>query len=113
MDNEALLDETNVTEGAPVERKQLTAEQKRAATLRRDATLLEKYGQKEAATKLYAQADALAPASKQSSRVDPLKVLTPAEQNELKNYFRSTAGFARLCQVVSAKKLQEIVEEIE
>jgi hypothetical protein len=104
--------ENTETETA-TERKQLTADQKQAATLRRDATLLEKYGQKDAAAKLYAQADALAPASKQTSRIDPLKVLTASEQNELKNYFRTTAGFARLCQVVSAKKLQEILEGIE
>jgi len=104
--------DTEATETV-TERKDLTPEQKRAAALRRDATLLEKYGQAAKAKELYAQADALAPASKQSKRVDPLAVLTPQEQNELKNYFRTTAGFVRLCQIVSAKKMQEIVEELE
>ena len=41
-----------------------------------------------------------------------MTVLTADEQKALKDYFRTAKGFERLAQVVSAKKLQEIVEEL-
>ena len=89
----------------------LTDDQKKAAGMRREASLLKKYGHNDEAAKLEAQATLLAPASKQG-RPDPLKVLTAEEQKALRDYFRTTQGFARLAQVVSAKKLQEIASEL-
>ncbi len=111
MSEVATVTENNVTEGVS-ERKQLTPAHKQAATLRRDATLLEKYGQHGKAKELFAQADQIAPVSKQTKRVDPLAVLTAEDQKKLKDYFRTSQGFARLAQVVSAKKLEEIVNEL-
>ena len=64
------------------------------------------------ADELEAQADKLFPQTHKSSRVDPMTVLTADEQKALKDYFRTAKGFERLAQVVSAKKLQEIVEEL-
>jgi len=103
-----------MTESAVTERQRtpLTPEQLQAGTKRREATLLRKYGAIAVAEKLEAEANALAPVTKQSKRVDPLTVLDKAQQTALKDYFRTTQGFARLCQVVSAKKLQEIAEEL-
>jgi hypothetical protein len=111
---ETLEQEATGTETKERNRTPLTPEQRQAAGIRREITMLQKYpGNEKVIADLTKQADALAPASKQSKRVDPLAVFTTKEQNDLKNYFRTTAGFARLCQVVSAKKLQEIVEGIE
>ncbi len=89
----------------------LTPDQKQAATLRREASMLKKYGNVDQAKELEAKADALAP-QKNSTRVDPLKVLSPESQKALRDYFRTTQGFARLSQVVSAKKLQELAGEL-
>lgn len=89
-----------------------TDEQKQAITMRREATMLRKYGHEDEAKKLEAQANVLAPAGKQSQRDDPMKLLSAEDQTKLKEYFRKSAGFARLCQVVSYKKLSEIVEEL-
>ena len=99
-------------QAAPAVKQPMPAEQKQAATMRRDATLLRKYGDEKKAAELEAQADKLFPVEKKSGRVDPLSVLDKTQQTALKDYFRTTQGFARLCQVVSAKKLQEIAEEL-
>jgi len=90
----------------------LTDAQKQAATLRRDAALLAKYGNHEKAKELNAQADAIAPASRQGKRVDPLQVLSADEQSWLINYFGTTKkGFAKIAQHISAKKLANIFQE--
>ena len=102
-----------VSQDAPVTKQPMSVEQKEAATLRRDATLLAKYGDSEKAAELIAQADKLFPASaKQGKRVNPLTVLSADEQKALKDYFRTSKGFERLAQVVSAKKLSDILTEI-
>jgi hypothetical protein len=103
---------TEVMEAPATERKYtpLTDEQRQAATLRRDATLLEKYGQAEKAKELFAQADAIAPARRTgSNRVDPVTALTQDELNKLYNHFKTTkAGFAKIAEIVSYKKLAAI-----
>ena len=106
-----VIDETAELEAAK-ERRELTAEQKQAAGLRREAQLLEKHGITQKAAELRAQADALAPAGARTGRVNPLTELSQEEQKALKDYFRTSAGFARLCGVVSYKKLAEILEEV-
>ena len=91
----------------------LTNEQKEAATLRRDATLLAKYGNATKAAELVAQADKIAPErSNQAKRVDPLIELNAQEQGFLRtSYFETTKkGFAHICALVSYKKLAEIAE---
>jgi len=90
----------------------LTDAQKQAATLRRDAALLTKYGNAEKAKELEAQADALAPVRAHTNkRVDPLQVLSAEEQSWLVNYFSTTKkGFAVIARYISAKKLQEIFQ---
>ena len=93
----------------------LTAEQKQAATLRRDATLLEKYGNTDKAKELYAQADAIAPVrATPNKRVDPLTVLSEEHQKILRTqYFETTKqGLARIAALVSHKKLAEIVASV-
>lgn len=106
------MSEVAEQEATPKERVALTPEQKQAATLRRDATLMRKYGNEAKAVELEAQADQIAPAGpKQSSRVDPLVALTEDEQKQLRAYFEcSKKGFANIAAVVSAKKLAAIVQ---
>lgn len=113
------MTETAVMEGTELtgsERKYtlLTAEQKQAATLRRDASLLRKYGQTAEADKLEAQADAIAPVrASGNKRVDPLAVLTAEEQTKLVNYFKTTkAGFKAIAEHISASKLAAIAEKV-
>ena len=91
----------------------LTDAQKQAATLRRDATLLKKYGNDAEAAKLVAQADQIAPErSVQSKREDPLTLLNQEEQKWLQMYFGcTTKGFAKIAAIVSAKKLEAIFQE--
>ena len=91
----------------------LTDAQKQAATLRREASLLAKYGQTEKAAELNAQADAIASVRAQGSkRVDPLTVLGPDEQVKLISHFKTTkTGLARIAELVSYKKLAAIVAE--
>src|SRR5208283_3522193 len=88
----------------------LTDVQKQAATFRRDASLLRKYGNDAKAAELEAQADAIAPVRAQSSkRVDPLTVLGPDEQVKLISHFKTTkSGLARIAELVSYKKLAAI-----
>ena len=50
-----------VSQDAPVTKQPMSVEQKEAATLRRDATLLAKYGDTEKAAELIAQADVFVP----------------------------------------------------
>ena len=90
----------------------LTPEQKQAATLRREGTLLAKYGQDAKAQELFAQADQIAPQRAVQSRVDPLAQLSTEEQHYLRvTYFETTKqGFARIAAMVSYKKLAAIVE---
>jgi hypothetical protein len=91
----------------------LTNEQKEAATLRRDATLLAKYGNASKAAELVAQADKLAPErSNGAQRINPLIALNAEDQGFLRTaYFETTkAGFAKIAALVSYKKLAEIVE---
>lgn len=88
----------------------LTDDQKKAATLRRDASMLAKYNDAATAAKLRAEADALVPERPNKSvRVDPVAVLTDAEQAKLRKHFQcSKEGFVNIAAVISAKKLQEI-----
>ena len=90
----------------------LTPEQKQAATLRRDASILRKHGSAAEADKLQAQADQLAPERSQGAkRLDPLTVLNQEEQKWLQNYFMTTTkGFAKIAQHISAKKLEDIFQ---
>ena len=90
----------------------LTDAQKQAATLRRDATLLKKYGNDAEAAKLVAQADQIAPERSQGAkRIDPLTVLNQEEKQWLINYFATTTkGFAKIAQHISAKKLEDIFQ---
>ena len=90
----------------------LTAAQKQAATLRRDATLLIKYGNEVKAKELFAQADQIAPQRAVQSRVDPLAQLSTEEQHYLRvTYFETTKqGFARIAAMVSYKKLAAVVQ---
>ena len=108
------MTEDDLNEPATKTRKHtpLTDAQKQAATLRRDATLLKKYGNDVDAAKLVAQADQLAPErSAQSKREDPLVVLNQEEKQWLINYFLTTSkGFAKIAAVVSAKKLEAIFQ---
>lgn len=91
----------------------LTDVEKQAATLRRDATLLAKYGNQAKADELYAQANQLSPEKPaQGTRVDPLAVLTAEEQAHLRKHFQcSKEGFVNIAAVISAKKLQEIAAQ--
>ena len=90
----------------------LTPEQKQAATLRREGTLLAKYGQDAKAQELFAQADQIAPQRAVQVRVDPLAQLSTEEQHYLRvTYFETTKqGFARIAAMVSYKKLAAIAE---
>lgn len=106
----ATMVETPTADAPTKERKPLTDAQKQAASLRRDASLLEKYGQAEKAAELHKQADQLAPASAQGKRVDPMKALSNDEKKWLKDYFRSNEGFAALCKVVSYNKLKAMLD---
>ena len=91
----------------------LTDEQKQAATYRRDASLLRKYGNDAKAAELEAQADQIAPVRAQGSkRVDPMTKLTQDEVVKLINHFATTKkGFAKIAEVVSYKKLAAIAAE--
>jgi len=88
----------------------LTNEQKQAATYRRDASLLRKYGQEAKAAELEAQANAIAPVRPSGNkRVDPMEVLTDAEINTLVQYFKTTkAGFKVIAEHIGAKRLAAI-----
>src|SRR5271157_2354103 len=92
--------------------KILTPEQRQAAILRREATLLAKYGQDAKAQELFAQADQIAPQRTVQSRTDPLAQLTTDEQHYLRvTYFETTKqGFARIAALISYKKLAAVVE---
>jgi len=107
------MSETGVVEQeAPAkERVALTPEQKQAAALRRDATLLRKYGNEQKAKELEAQADQIAPVAAKTSRVDPMTALSDEEQAYLrKSVFEcSKKGFAAIASVVSYKKLAAMV----
>lgn len=108
-----MSDTDTAVQEAPKQTRELSVEQKEAASLRRDATLLRKYGNDAKADELEAKADKLFPQSKhQGKRVNFLSVSSSDDQKALKDYFRTAKGFERLCDVVSAKKLQEIVEEL-
>lgn len=111
MSDESAVMEVPATEAKVRKHTELTAEQKQAATLRRDASLLRKYGNADKAAELEAQADKIAPERKVSARVDPLTVLNQEEQKWLINYFGcTTKGFAKIAQHISAKKLEEIFQ---
>ena len=111
--SEVMEQEATATEATERKYTPLTDVQKQAATFRRDASLLRKYGNDAKAAELEAQADAIAPVRAQSSkRVDPLTVLGPDEQVKLINHFKTTkAGFARIAELVSYKKLAAIAAE--
>ena len=107
-DESAVMDDTEVVEK---ERKYtpLTDDQKKAATLRRDASLLRKYGNETKAQELEAQANAIAPERPKQTRVDPISQLSDEEQKALRMYFETTkAGFVKIAQHVSYKKLAAI-----
>lgn len=114
-----MSDETAVmepeTESAVSERKYtpLTDAQKQAATYRRDASLLRKYGNDAKAAELEAQADAIAPVRATGNRrVDPMTTLSQEEVVKLINHFKTTkAGFAKIAEIVSYKKLAAIAAE--
>jgi len=112
-DGTAVIDEKAEMEAAKT-RTPLTAEQKKAAGIRREITLLQKYPGNEATiAKLQAEADALAPASVHASRVDPMTALTPEEQQKLRTHFQcSKAGFPAIAAVVSYNKLVEIASKL-
>ncbi len=94
-------------------RRELTPAQKEAATLRRDAALLNKYGNTAKANELLAQAQALAPVGERTQRVDPLTELSKEEQHKLRAHFSITVdGFKLLTQVVSYKTFQKVLESI-
>ena len=106
MEQEAVATETKERKYTP-----LTAAQKQAATLRREAAMVAKYGFADKAKELEAQADAIAPSKHQGKRVDPLQVLSAEEQSWLVGYFKTTKqGFAKIAQYISARKLSEIFQ---
>jgi hypothetical protein len=93
----------------------LTNEQKEAATLRRDATLLAKYGNASKAAELVAQADKLAPErSNGAQRINPLIALNAQDQSFLRtSYFETTkAGFAKIAALVPYNKLAKIATSV-
>ena len=113
-DETEVLDSETEVEATGRKYTPLTAEQKQAATLRRDASLLRKYGQTAEADKLEAQADQIAPVRAHGNkRVDPLAVLTDAEQGKLVNHFQTTKkGFKVIAEHISAAKLAAIAGSI-
>ena len=113
-DENAVMEPETETEATGRKYTPLTDEQKQAATLRRDASLLRKYGQGAEADKLEAQADQIAPVRAHGNkRVDPLAVLTDAEQGQLVQYFKTTKqGFKVIAEHISAAKLAAIAGSI-
>ena len=113
-DESAVMEPQTETEVKERKYTPLTPEQKQAATLRRDASLLRKYGNEAKAKELEAEADALAPIQPKVTRVDPLVALSPQEQGALQNYFKTTKqGFAKIAEHISYKKLAEIAAGID
>ena len=91
----------------------LTDAQKQAATLRREAAMVAKYGFVEKAAELNAQADKIAPARTTARRVDPLATLTQDETVKLINHFKTTkAGFSNIAKHISYKRLAAIAAEV-
>lgn len=106
-------DTAGVVEAPAKERKYtpLSDVEKQAATLRRDATLLRKYGNETKAAELEAQANQLAPEKPKVGKVDPLTAFSPEDQAKIRKYFEcSKDGFTKLAPIVGYKKLAAVIQ---